>query len=442
MADNTSILDYFSVPVQDTDDLTLQEVDKPMLEENIIDYFSDPHTVENTRESGEEKETKMTPKDVSILEYFSEPIPEISLSREIAYGQAQEPLALGSAYRLAKAGIDSFFNRNETYEEARERIEDARQDKIFEEFSEFRGREETAGTLTGRASVAVFDPVTFMIPWAKFAKLGKLASLGAGGTFAAGDMALREEALYGEINPYTVGLGFGLGVAGAQVGDMVTAAYNRTLTKEVKETVDVINKKGNTTKKEVNIPAGKTTPVIKEKDISVLYKNKDINNTKIRRSEIKTELKALKDKRKKVLTKKEIEEDDFLSFMTTTADKERAAITKEVRDLNKQIKEIYVDEATDDLLDVFENGMLNGFKAKILDEGMARALIHETVKPLLFGTVGGAIGATFTEEGDDNSKMIYMAALGATLGKFQQKIQTTPFKAIPKKILNAATGTY
>ena len=39
MADNTSILDYFSVPVQDTDDLTLQEVDKPMLEENIIEYF-------------------------------------------------------------------------------------------------------------------------------------------------------------------------------------------------------------------------------------------------------------------------------------------------------------------------------------------------------------------------------------------------------------------
>ena len=309
--------------------------------------------------------------------------------------------------------------------------------------------------------MALVDPITFIIPWAKFAKIGKLASLTSGGAFAATDMALREEALYGEVDPKIVGLGFVLGAGGAQIGDMVAAAYNRTATKAVKETVDVVDKNGNSILKEVNIPAGQTTPVVKAKDIPAVEKagkqtvidseesltnlgvlSTKLNKIKTRRSEIKKELKALKDKRKKVLTKKEIEEDDFLSFMTTIADKERAALTKETRSLNKQIKEIYVDEATDDLLDVFENGMLNGFKAKILDEGMARALIHETVKPLLFGTIGGAIGATFTEEGEDNSQMIYMAALGATLGKFQQKIQTTPFKAIPKKILNAANDEF
>ena len=426
------------------------------------EYKEEPAAVLISKEKEIEPYTKTATSGYFDYEYKQQqPSTDISFAREFAYGKAQEPLVVGSLFRLGKAAVQAAFDPDETYEEARKRIEDSRQEEIFEEFSEFRGREETAGVLAGRAGIALIDPVTFIVPWAKFAKLGKVASLTAGGSFAAADMALREEALYGEINPYVVGLGFGLGVAGAQVGDMVTAAYNRTLTKEVKETVAVINKKGNTTKKEVNIPAGKTTPVIKEKDISAVEKagkqtvidseesltnlgvlSTKLNKIKTRRSEIKAELKSLKDKRKKVLTKKEIEEDDFLSFMTTTADKERAAITKEVRDLNKQIKEIYVDEATDDLLDVFENGMLNGFKAKILDEGMARALIHETVKPLLFGTVGGAIGATFTEEGDDNSKMIYMAALGATLGKFQQKIQTTPFKAIPKKILNAANDEF
>ena len=426
------------------------------------EYKEEPSAVLISKEKEIEPYTKTATSGYFDYEYKQQqPSTDISFAREFAYGKAQEPLVAGSLFRLGKAAVQAAFDPDETYEEARKRIEDSRQEEILKDFPEFRYTEETAGVLSGRAAMALIDPVTFIVPWAKFAKLGKVASLTAGGSFAAADMALREEALYGEINPYTVGLGFGLGVAGAQVGDMVAAAYNRTITKEVKETVDVINKKGNTTKKEVNIPAGKTTPVIKEKDIAAVEKagkqtvidseesltnlgvlSTKLNKIKVRRDEITKELKELKDKRKKVLTKKEIEEDDFFNFMTTIANKERAALTKETRSLNKQIEKIYVDELPDNLLNVFENGMLNGFKAKILDEGMARALIHETVKPLLFGTIGGAIGATFTEEGDDNSKMIYMAALGATLGKFQQKIQTTPFKAIPKKILNAANDEF
>ena len=457
MADNTSILDYFSVPVQDTDDLTLQEVDKPMLEENIIDYFSDPHTVENTRESGEEKETKMTPKDVSILEYFSEPIPEISLSREIAYGQAQEPLALGSAYRLAKAGIDSFFNRNETYAEARERIEDARQDKIFEEFSEFRGREETAGTLTGRASVAVFDPVTFMIPWAKFAKLGKLASLGAGGTFAAGDMALREEALYGEINPYTVGLGFGLGVAGAQAGDMIMAAYSRYASQPIKEIIQVQNAAGQKVGKPVTISGSQSTPMIKQADLSkvdTLIKNitidseealknigtltTRINNIGTRRLEISAELKKIKGQHKKVLTKEELAEDDYFTFVTATAQGERKKLTLEVRAINNELSDIYLEELPDNLLDVINKSILNGQKSGLLNERFARSIIQETVRPLVGGIIGGGIGATFTEEGEGNEKMLTLMALGAMAGKFQKTIQSAPYKIVPKTIRDDA----
>ena len=426
------------------------------------EYKEEPSAVLTSKEKEIEPYTKTATSGYFDYKYKEQqPSKDISFAREFAYGKAQEPLVVGSLFRLGKAAVQAGFDPDETYEEARKRIEDSRQEAILQDFPEFRGREETAGVLAGRAGMALVDPITFIIPWAKFAKIGKLASLTSGGAFAATDMALREEALYGEVDPKIVGLGFVLGAGGAQIGDMVAAAYNRTATKAVKETVDVVDKNGNSILKEVNIPAGQTTPVVKAKDIPVIEKvakqtaidaeesftnlgvlSTKINKIKTRREEIKKELKAIKDKRKIVLTKKEIEEDDFFTFITATADKERAALTKEVRKLNKQMNKIYVDEMPDDLLDVFEKGMLNGFKAKVLNEGMARALIHETVRPLLFGTIGGAVGASFTEEGDDNSQMIHMAILGATLGKFQKKIQTTPFKAIPKKILNAANDEF
>ena len=446
MSINTNNLGYFSTSEQDTNELTLQEVNQPNIQ--TLGYFSEP--IIETQD-----ETKMPTRDVSTLGYFSSP--EISLSREIAFGQAQEPLALGSAYRIAQAGIGSLFNRNETYEEARKRIEDARQEKIFEEFSEFRGRKETVGTLTGRASVALVDPITFLIPWAKFAKLGKVASLGAGGTFAAGDMALREEALYGEINPYTVGVGFGLGVAGAQAGDMIMAAYSRYASQPVKEIVQVQNAAGQKIGKPVTISGSQSTPRIKEVDLpkaDTLIKNITVDseealknigtlttrldNIGARRLEISAELKKIKSQHKKVLTKKELAEDDYFTFVTTAAKGERKKLTAEVRAINKELNKIYTEELPDNLLDVINKSLIKGQESGLMTEGIARAIIQETVRPLVGGIVGGGIGASFTEEGDGNEKMLYMAAIGATLGKFQKSIQSTPYKIVPKTIKDAA----
>ena len=376
MSINTNNLGYFSTSEQDTNELTLQEVNQPNIQ--TLGYFSEP--IIETQD-----ETKMPTRDVSTLGYFSSP--EISLSREIAFGQAQEPLALGSAYRIAQAGIGSLFNRNETYEEARKRIEDARQEKIFEEFSEFRGRKETVGTLTGRASVALVDPITFLIPWAKFAKLGKVASLGAGGTFAAGDMALREEALYGEINPYTVGVGFGLGVAGAQAGDMIMAAYSRYASQPVKEIVQVQNAAGQKIGKPVTISGSQSTPRIKEVDLpkaDTLIKNITVDseealknigtlttrldNIGARRLEISAELKKIKSQHKKVLTKKELAEDDYFTFVTTAAKGERKKLTAEVRAINKELNKIYTEELPDNLLDVINKSLIKGQESGLMTE--------------------------------------------------------------------------
>ena len=47
--------------------------------------------------------------------------------------------------------------------------------------------------------MALIDPVTFLIPWTKIAKAGKIASISSGAGVAAVDLSLREEALYGKI---------------------------------------------------------------------------------------------------------------------------------------------------------------------------------------------------------------------------------------------------
>ena len=95
--------------------------------------------------------------------YFSQQQkPDISFSREFAYGVAQEPTVLGSLFRVGKATVQSGLNINEDYEEARSRIEKTRQAKIQEEFPEFTGREETIGVTAGRAGLALADPATFL----------------------------------------------------------------------------------------------------------------------------------------------------------------------------------------------------------------------------------------------------------------------------------------
>ena len=117
---------------------------------------------------------------------------DIAFARKVNYGMAQEPTAVGSAYRLIKAGIQAGLDPDEDYKEARARIENERQERILEEFPEFRGKQEDAGVLTGRGTMALIDPVTFLIPWTKIAKAGKIASISSGAGVAAVDLSFIE----------------------------------------------------------------------------------------------------------------------------------------------------------------------------------------------------------------------------------------------------------
>jgi hypothetical protein len=439
------------VPLQDKD--KLPEPQKPNL--SYFDYLKKEEEEEEIIETQKVPEAQR-PK-LSYFNYLKEPTKEISFGREFAYGVAQEPTAFGSLFRIGKAAFESFIDADETYEEARARIEKDRQEKIYEEFPEFRGREETAGVITGRAAVGFADPVTFFIPWMKIARAGKLASLGSAGTFAATDIALREEALYGEVRPEMVGLGFGLGVAGGAVGEVGMSLYRRA----VNEKVTVVNKAGQKVDKDVTIKGATQTPVVKEQDIPTIEKlgqqtaveveksidnigNLHLNLRKLtdEKVELSNSLKLIKKERDELYTKNigksYYRQATKVSKEATSLEKKIKANKKQQDDINKRIEDIYLKEIPDNFLDVYSTSMLNGLKKGVLNENFARALTQELTRPLFGALIGGGIGASFTEEDQGNEMMIKFALLGATLGKFQKTIQSRAFELIPQKVKNAA----
>lgn len=191
---------------------------------------------------------------------------DISASRKVKFGAAQEPTILGSLYRLSKAGVESLAS-DESFTEASQRIESERQEKIYQEFPEFYGREEDLTVLSGRMGVAVADPVTFFIPWVKIAKAGKLATMATGATVAGGEALLREKALYGEVSPTIVAASAGLGGASTALGSLIA---NRLGSNKINQTVNSLDENGNVIKTKVIDASTPVPPTLNDKTVDDL----------------------------------------------------------------------------------------------------------------------------------------------------------------------------
>ena len=410
----------------------------------------------NTLEGATSTEEPITPEVPKLLQSYYQPQQEdISFSREFAYGTAQEMTALGSAYQITKAGVQAAFDRDETYKEARARLEAERQEEIFQEYPEFRGREETAGVTAGRVAQALVDPATFFVPWAKAAKAGKIASLGTAGIFGATDIALRQEALYGEVTAKDVALGFGLGVAGGVIGEVGMSAYNRAIRDKV----------GN---KEVYIPAATEMPVavgpqrlnvqkaledtleeIPEYTENIGTLTTELRRIAKRKDEIKETKKKLEATFKTTLNKQTRDDDlysmqfgDYSKLKDSKVNKlklenEEKLLRKQTKELDDRLFQIYTNELPNNLLEVYKSSVLNGLKNNTLTENFARGLVNELTKPLFGGIAGFGVGATFTEEGEGNEKALTFATIGAGLMGFQKIIQSKQFELVPTKIKNA-----
>jgi|TARA_R110002074_G_scaffold113305_1_gene242364 hypothetical protein len=130
-------------------------------------------------------------------------------------GARLEKTTFRNLYQIFKAGNLSADNDKSLSENIKD-VEKERTDKIYSKMKEkygtdFRKYQDEMAVIGGRAGVALFDPVTFLIPWAKIAKVGKLGATGIGAGIASTDMAIYDYATHGEVSPDNVLFAAGLG---------------------------------------------------------------------------------------------------------------------------------------------------------------------------------------------------------------------------------------
>ena len=112
-------------------------------------------------------------------------------------------------------------------------------------------------------------------------------------------------------------------------------------------------------------------------------------------------------------------------------------INKKLKTIDKRINGIY-EKASEEYLNIWEKRVLGALKNNSLTENFIRGVTQEVVRPLFGGLIGAGVGASLTPEDGDNSTMITLAVIGATMGKFIKTMQSKPFELIPQKTKNAA----
>ena len=358
---------------------------------------------------------------------------DIDASRKVQYGIAQETTIGGNLARYFKAFAKSAIS-DESFSESLKDIEDERQKDIFREFSEFKGLKETeedASILAGRLGVAVFDPVTWLVPWTKVAKAGMIASTATTGAFAAGDAALRDKMLYGEVNPLNVGAATVLGSAGGALssklagklkGDAIEEATeaikNVKPTKldiDPEEVIPITPKEAST----VEASARRTVPESVAEELenmpSLTSQHKVIDDLNIRIKELKSA------KRKKGVTKEiKAEMDERIEKYQKLTIKKREDLIQNTFRRDKLNKDNNLAIAED----LSERGELT--------RGVLKTLIFEPTRPIM-GAVGGYATSGIIGDEDSDALTVGMMVAGASLGNWATLIKRSNLTDFDKK---------
>jgi len=382
----------------------------------------------------------------------------ISTTRQIQYGARQEKTIIGNLVQLGEA----FFTRqeNETFTEAAQRIENKRQEDIFKDYPEFRGKQESMQVLSGRMGIAIADPVTLLIPWTKIAKAGKLINVGVGGGVAASDMALREYTLYGEVSPVNVGLSFGLGGISSGVSSLVA---NR-LTKS-KGADNIVTENIDNPTKAALVEAGEEAATESQPAFKAWSDN--VNAAGVKYTEldlINAEILKLKKKANQIKTPERDLKQKVMPFgkdatiketpTRTITEAEKINIKREILDLEKQAVTIQKEIDAINFIALPEQTAIVGFNSlkkmwnkvdengnKILEgkygQSLMRAFVQETVRPLV-GAMGGGVLAIGMSDGKDDDPLTAALIVGAFSGFLNKRIQNSQFKlsSKTKQVLN------
>jgi len=361
-----------------------------------------------------------------------------SFKREFAYGMAQEPTVAGSLWRLGKAKLKSLFSEK-SYSEIAQEIEAERQQELIKLYPEFAGKEETGAMLAGRMALALVDPVTFLIPWTKVAKLGKVGLITVGGGIAVADVALREEALYGKVSGTSLAAAALLGGGGTYLSSLISP-----FSKLADEVVEVVDKSGKKIKKPVKIDGEPELNLNAQQkaDLEDLGKTTAIENSKVIANILDSNKSAglLHTTINVQKANKFILDQEFIQLQKTKTPNqsqqmrklELGKLTKELDDQilkdTDKLEEVLLKQVPNNFAEIGYSSLKAGFEKGIMTKDFATALMYETVRPL-FGAMGGAaIGIATADEETEMSDIYRAAAIGAFLGALQKKIQVTPFR--------------
>ena len=170
----------------------------------------------------------------------------ISTNRRVQFGAARERMVLGLLWDMGKGASRALLDGDKTYAEAMDEVHEEELENIYKDFPEFRGVsffDEDAPMLAGRVGVAFIDPVSYMLPWGKVARLGYLGTMGLSGGYAAAFSAgmghvERDEAL---TSPEMLGGSFVFGATLGAAGLGATRYYNKIKANRVGTEAEKLN---------------------------------------------------------------------------------------------------------------------------------------------------------------------------------------------------------
>ena len=378
-------------------------------------------------------------------------IDEPTALRKAQYGAAQETYLLGDIGRLTYAAFSP---------KTIQQIERERQQKIFDEFPEFKdGKYDAdAAVLGGRALVMVTDPVYLAMPWARAAQAGRAykgykkyaaataATSALGATVGGGTTALKKGATGQELTGDDILFGATAGAVLSPVAMGVSAGVSKV--------------------------AGKVAPKffggdkLKEEAVAELLKKNQVQSLNLSQKQLE-QVKKISSlpEIKRLFKELAAEDNNYLKFilpqqniikkinelglksddpkaletliknlssaevkLLKEAGVKKAGPNSVARALNKQIKlgiERQAKKEYDYNVAVIEQiHAIGGLKSQI-----GRALAINLTRPIIGAGMGAGAGVLWadSEEGFDN----YVAA-GASLGLISRALRSGMLKGIPK----------
>ena len=112
----------------------------------------------------------------------------ISTNRRVQFGAVREPMVAGILWDMGKATGRALLDGDKTYAQAMDEVSAENLEKVYQEFPEFRGvsfYDEDGYMMGGRLGVAFIDPVAWLLPWGKAARMGYIGTVGLSGAAAA-----------------------------------------------------------------------------------------------------------------------------------------------------------------------------------------------------------------------------------------------------------------